>query len=235
MTTTCTIESRIGSSRLPGKALYPFYETTILGSVIDNARAARCVDRVIVCTSREARDEVIADHASDAGVEVFRGDEENVAGRISEALAGVRGVNVFLTGDNPAVTPDLIELAVEQFVATGADYLCSTHMKYCDWWTERPVLPKGLSVQVAAIPFFQSAVEDNVDPHYLQHSTMVMYGRQKPERRYVALKLPFSAEPRMALSYTIDTPAEYREMTQRWCDRPRTLSEVLCLELGNPA
>lgn len=227
MSAICTIESRIGSTRLPGKALYPFFDTTVLGSVIANARAARTVGRIIVCTSTEPRDQVIADHAARFEVEVFRGSEEDVAGRLAEALKDQTGPNVFLTGDNPVVTSDLIDMGVRQFFDTGADYLCSTHMKYCDWWTDRPVLPKGLSVQVADIAFFQDAVETNIEPHYRQHSTMVMYGRQKPQRRYRALVLPFDAEGWMPLSYTIDTPDEYREMGERWQARPLTLDEVL--------
>lgn len=227
MSAICTIESRIGSTRLPGKALYPFFDTTVLGSVIENASAARTVERVIVCTSTEPRDQVIADYAANSGVEVFRGSEENVAGRLAEALSGHGGPNVFLTGDNPVVTADLIDLGVRQFLATGADYLCSTHMKYCTWWTDRPVLPKGLSIQVADIAFFQEAVASNTDEHYLQHSTMVMYGKRKQGRQYRSLALPFTAEDWMPLSYTIDTPEEYREMGERWRTRPRTLDEVL--------
>jgi spore coat polysaccharide biosynthesis protein SpsF len=224
---TCTIESRISSTRLPGKALYPFYDTTILGSVIANARAARLVDRVIVCTSLNTRDEIIADYAAAAGVDVFRGDEDNVAGRIAEALADQQGANVFLTGDNPAVTSDLIDLGIEQFLSSGADYLCSTHMKYCDWWHEKPALPKGLSVQVSDTSFFRDAVIAGGDPHFLQHSTMVMYGHRRPGRKYMALTLPFSAKARMDFSYTIDTPSEYLNMIHRWPSRPMTLREVL--------
>lgn len=227
MAVTCTIESRIGSSRLPGKALFPFYETTVLGSVIANAKAARGIDRVIVCTTRDPRDDVIADYASLAGVDVFRGDEENVAGRLSAALAGFSGINIFLTGDNPLVTPDLIGLALEQFIRERPDYLCSTHMKYCDWWAEPPVLPKGLSVQLSDTAFFRQAVSANAEPHYLQHSTMVMYGKKLPGRTYGALALELDRPTDMAHSYTVDTAAEYLDLKSRWPERPIRLTDVL--------
>ena len=226
MTVTCTIESRIGSSRLPGKALFPFYETTVLGAVIANAQAAG-VDRVIVCTTAEPRDEVIARYATSQGAEVFRGDEENVAGRISGALAGLEGENVFLTGDNPLVTPDLIDLALAQFHQDGPDFLCSTHMKYCNWWTEPPVLPKGLSVQVASTSFFHDAVASNTHKEYLQHSTMVMYGERLSGRVYKALTLSLPGPVDMDRSYTIDTATEYIELSTAWPRRPHFLAEVL--------
>ena len=227
MTVTCTIESRIGSTRLPGKALYPFYETTVLGSVIANALAAREVERVIVCTSTAPHDAVIEDYARRAGAEVFRGDEDDVAGRIAAALQGAEGCNVFLTGDNPLVTPDLIDSAVEQFAEAPTDYLCSTHMKYCQWWTEPPVLPKGLSVQVAGTAFFIDSVARNTIESFRQHSTMVMYGNRLAGRRYRALRPPSVRVPDMSRSYTIDTAMEYLDLSRRWASRPRTLEETL--------
>lgn len=227
MIVTCTIESRLGSTRLPGKALYPFYDTTVLGAVIANAKATAGIDRVIVCTTLAPKDEVIADYAQSQGAEVFRGEEENVAGRIAVALAGIEGTNVFLTGDNPLVTPDLIGRALCQFDRERPDYLCSTHMKYCNWWTEPPVLPKGLSVQLSDIGFFQTAVADNTEPDYLQHSTMVMYGKKLPDRSYRALEIVLEEPTDMTRSYTIDTAVEYLELAHAWPRRPLTLGEVL--------
>lgn len=229
MTITCTIETRLSSARLPGKALYPFYETTILGAAIANARAIPGVDRIIVCTTIDPRDQVIAEYAVAHGAEAFCGDEENVAGRISSALTGVDGVNIFLTGDNPLVTPDLASQALRQFMRDRPDYLCSTHMKYCSWWTVPPVLPKGLSVQIADIAFFHEAYKGNTEPGYLKHSTMIMYGRNIGHRKYHALELTLPAPTDMTRSYSIDTAAEYLDLKARWPERPTTLGAVLQL------
>jgi hypothetical protein len=100
-------------------------------------------------------------------------------------------------------------------------------MKYCDWWTTPPVLPKGLSVQVAGIGFFHDAVARNEEPHFLGHSTMVMYGKQLPGRRYAALDLALEAVPDMSRSYTIDTAEEYLDLAHAWPQRPLTIGEVL--------
>lgn len=211
MTVTCTIEARMGSTRLPGKALYCLGGKPIVDYVIESARDSGVADRVILCTTTLEIDNLLAHAAERLGVECFRGPENDVAGRIAGATRENSRVNIFLTGDNPFVTPDLIAQCYRQFEENEADYLCTTHMKYSDWWHVRPSLPTGLSVQIARTSFFQEmerkfASDDNIR----QHSTMVMYKYKSDDIKYVAFEVSTRFADIGELGrFTIDTATDY--------------------------
>ncbi|MCR6672062.1 NTP transferase domain-containing protein [Devosia ginsengisoli] len=212
MTVTCTIEARLNSSRLPGKSMYALGGRPLISYAVEAARASGVVDRIILCTTDRTADEVLVRYGKAAGIDVFRGSESDVAGRVAAAVRDGSSTNIFLTGDNPFVTPDLIAEALRQFVITEADYFCTTHMKYCQWWDEPPVLPTGLSVQIAQTDFFleAEAATDANDP-IREHSTMVMYRNRFPGRKYQAFQLPADLDTQFDMDrrYTVDTPADF--------------------------
>lgn len=214
MTVTCTIEARLGSSRLPGKALYCLGGAPMISFPIRAALQSGVVDRVILCTTKQPLDDLLVQVGRDMNIGCFRGDEHDVARRVAAAVSSGSDANVFLTGDNPFVTPDLIADVVGQFARSNADYICTTHMKYSDWWNVEPPLPTGLSVQVARTEYFLEAerttpAEDTIR----QHSTMVMYHKPRPDRRLVAYEpaadLKALLHGAKLSRFTVDTPTDY--------------------------
>jgi spore coat polysaccharide biosynthesis protein SpsF len=118
------IMARMGSSRLPGKVLKEVAGRSLLALLVERARRARGVDEVIVATSVEPSDDIIASRAPAMGASVFRGSEEDAFDRL---LGAVEAHNldfvVRVTGDCPLIDPGTIE-AVGRMVQTGAyDYV----------------------------------------------------------------------------------------------------------------
>ncbi|RZK25035.1 MAG: spore coat protein, partial [Hymenobacter sp.] len=87
------IQARLGSSRLPGKSLLPLplaaqgAQNTLLGHVVGRARRASLVSEVVVATTSQPPDDPLAALATELGVKVFRGAEQDVLGRFAGALA----------------------------------------------------------------------------------------------------------------------------------------------------
>lgn len=192
--------------------MYALGGKPLISYAVEAARASGVVERIILCTTERPADDVLVHYGKNAGIEVFRGSEDDVAGRVAGALKEGSRINIFLTGDNPFVTPDLIELCVGQFKRARADYLCTTHMKYCQWWDVPPVLPTGLSVQIARTDFFlESEASTGLGDSIRQHSTMVMYRHRAPGRKYQAFALPTDLPKHFDVNtrYTIDTPEDF--------------------------
>ena len=116
------VQARLGSTRLPGKALLPVGDLPLLGHVLRQCRAARRADRVVLATTDLSEDDALAALARDTGSEVFRGSRDDVLGRFLGAAERARAdLVVRVTGDCPFVCPDLIDQAVEMAAREGAD------------------------------------------------------------------------------------------------------------------
>src|SRR5689334_14768525 len=109
MTVGAIVQARMGSTRLPGKALLDIEGMSMLTRVVDRVRRAQTIDRVIVATSTNTKDDRLAEHAREASVEVYRGSEEDVLDRYYHAARHHKlDVVVRITSDCPLLDPGLV-------------------------------------------------------------------------------------------------------------------------------
>lgn len=105
------IPARLGSTRLPGKCLADVGGRPLLHWVVENARKAATLDRIIVAGD----DERILDAARTCGVEAILTDPSHPSGtdRIAEAARGLDDdIVVNIQGDEPDVPLEAIDGAV---------------------------------------------------------------------------------------------------------------------------
>jgi spore coat polysaccharide biosynthesis protein SpsF (cytidylyltransferase family) len=117
------IQARMGSTRLPGKALADLGGRPILGRVVDRARLANSLAMVGVATTTDERDDPIAAFCAHEGVPCHRGPVDDVLRRYVEAAArwSIDPV-VRITGDCPFLCPDAIDALVPALVRARAEY-----------------------------------------------------------------------------------------------------------------
>lgn len=96
------IQVRMGSKRLPGKALAEIAGQPLLKRLCDRMRLCQRAEDVIVATSNEREDDAIFDSCRSWGFNVFRGPAQDLTTRFLHA-AKVYRLNAFVrvTGDNP--------------------------------------------------------------------------------------------------------------------------------------
>jgi spore coat polysaccharide biosynthesis protein SpsF len=139
------VQARMGSTRLPGKALLDIEGRSMLARVIERTRRARTIDRVIVATTTKAQDDPLAARARELAVEVYRGDEDDVLDRYYQAARHhALDVVVRITSDCPLLDPELVDRVVRPLLdpSSSVDYSANTlHRTY----------PRGLDIE--AVPF----------------------------------------------------------------------------------
>jgi spore coat polysaccharide biosynthesis protein SpsF len=180
VTVTAIIQARMGSTRLPGKTLMDLAGRPVVMHLVDRARAAQLIDRVIVATSTAATDDILEQALRAAGVLFFRGSQDDVLNRYAEATRALvpedewsSGAVVRLTADDPLKDPRVIDAAIAAFLQQPGrwDYVCNN---------QPPWLPEGQDTEVVAIPALLAADDASDDAYEREHATPYLY--RHPER-----------------------------------------------------
>ncbi len=191
------VQARMGSTRLPGKALLPLPlggATTVFEHVLRRAARAGTVHEVIAALPDTNADMELARLATAAGFGTLRGSEADVLGRFQAAAARFGYDHIVrLTADNPALDPVFIDAAVRAHLAAAADYTLTTG------------LPLGMNIEVISRTALESAHHAATAPFDREHVTP--YLRAHPTE-FRLLTLPL-AVPAAALRLTLDYPTDY--------------------------
>lgn len=115
--TVAIVPARLASTRLPGKALIEIAGKPMVCWVAERARAARNVDRVIVATDSQQ----IVDAVRSSDIEAMLTSVHHTSGtdRVAEVAATIpdAGIVVNVQGDEPLISPQTIERAVDAMAA----------------------------------------------------------------------------------------------------------------------
>ncbi|MBI5190041.1 MAG: glycosyltransferase family protein [Nitrospirae bacterium] len=171
MTVTAIIQARLGSTRLPGKTLIELEGVPLLGHLISRVRACRNVDGIVIATTVKQRDDRLEEYAKGLGIGCFRGDEDDVLDRFYGAAKefGIATI-VRVTPDCPMLDPDIVDMVVEEFLKSGADYATNTLP---------PTYPDGMDVEVLSFSALETAWKESSLRSEREHVTP--YIRNHPE------------------------------------------------------
>lgn len=210
------LQARYASSRLPGKALERIGQRTILEHCIRRLHAGRA-GQVVLATTVNAEDDALAALATRLGIEVLRGDVEDVLGRFV-AAAETFGLDpiVRATADNPAVDIDAAGRVIAALRASGADYV------------REDGLPVGAAVEGVTSAALSRASTDAHLAEDREHVTTFV--RRNPQAfTIVGVQAPALLR-RPDLRLTVDTPCDLayvRRLTQRIGRDMPTLREYI--------
>ena len=145
----CVIIARMGSSRLPGKMLLQIDKESLFKKLVQRVRASKSVGRVILAIPDGAIDDPLAEEGADCGCEIFRGDPDDVLGRVTAAAKffGCQSV-IKILGDNPLIDPDVIDACAEQFLLQKLDFVASATEEFRHLRPGRRLFPVGTRIQI---------------------------------------------------------------------------------------
>jgi len=161
------VQARMGSTRLPGKVMKPLAGRTLIEVLISRLRKAKALDEVLVATTTEKTDDVLAAHCKSKKIPVFRGSSEDVLKRYVDACRKYSAsVVVRITGDCPLADPQLVDSLIRSFAKQKIDYLSNTNP---------PSYPDGLDIEVFTFEALEKAADRASSGYQREHVTPYIY------------------------------------------------------------
>lgn len=200
MTTAIIVQARMTSTRLPGKVMMPLGGRPMLACLLERLRRVTLADKIIVATTTNATDDVIAEFCGEEGVSLHRGSEADVLSRYAEAVRKHDvDVVVRVTSDCPLLDPLLVDRIIgvyQQGQERRIDYVSNML---------EPTCPYGMAVEVFSRKALLEADAEASDPAEREHVTPFIYWR--PERYVLeAFKLDTDLS---SYRWTVDTPEDF--------------------------
>ncbi|PIE54738.1 MAG: spore coat protein [Dethiosulfovibrio peptidovorans] len=165
---------------------------------VERVERARCLDGLMIATSTDVSDDVLASLCEKNGVVCFRGSLNDVLDRFYRAAEGVHPDHVVrLTGDCPLIDPDVIDRVMELHVREDNEYTSNTIA---------PTYPDGLDVEVLRFSVLEEAWRYAELPSEREHVTSFVHTR--PER-FRCGSLLRDGEDLSSMRWTVDEPEDY--------------------------
>lgn len=192
------LQVRLGSTRLPGKALLPLAGRT----VVEHAMAAlgNVPAELYALLTEPDSAEALAPYARACGFELYIGPKDDVLARYAGACRVWKPDTVIrATGDNPLVSWELAREILRLHHERQADY-----SGFLD-------IPIGSGVEILRTEALFTAEREAVDPYEREHVSPFLYRR--PARFLINRPLPEARYRLPDARVTLDTPEDYARIT----------------------
>ena len=169
--TVAIIQTRMSSSRLPGKVLRLVGSQPMLARVAARASRASLVDEVMVATTTDPSDDPIASYCETAGIACFRGELYDVLDRYYQAArASGASVVVRLTADCPMIDPEEIDRTITHFHLTCADFTANRLPP-----PFKRTTAIGMDTEVVSFTALERAWQEAAEPFEREHVMPYLY------------------------------------------------------------
>jgi len=161
------IQARMSSTRLPGKVMEDISGKPMLWHVINRIRYSKLIDKIVVATSINKKDDIIENFCKENGIFYYRGDEEDVLKRYYET-AKIYNANkiVRITSDCPLIDPEIVDIVIKEHIKDKVDYTSNT--------IER-TFPRGLDTEVFNFETLKKTNELAKEKYQREHVTIFIY------------------------------------------------------------
>ena len=194
------IQARMGSTRLPKKALLKIQGRTLIEWIFYRLSFCKEIDTVVLSTSDTTENNVLVKHAEAIGLPYFRGSETDLILRhLGAGLKHGADAIVRITADCPLVDPAIVDKLVCVFKDSQDQFDLVTNVF-------PPTYPDGMDVEVIPMRTLERLDREVQDPRYREWLTVaIMENPQKFKIKNVKYKDDFSG-----LRLTVDYPEDLR-------------------------
>ncbi len=200
---TAVVQARMGSTRLPGKVLKKIMGIPMIELLLKRLSRSNRIGRIILATSDNPKDQVLADYVQSLGFSVFRGSELDVLARYFHAIQTLSPETetvIRITGDCPLVDPSVLDMLIERYEHSDAHYVSNINP---------PTYPDGLDIEVFSRSALEWAAGETVVPFNREHVTPYIResGRFKTEN--------FSNDEDLSgRRWTVDDPEDFHVVSR---------------------
>jgi len=172
MYTVAIVQARMGSSRLPGKTMADILGKPILWHLINRLRYSQLLDKIVIATTDNTKDETILELARKSGIDSYAGSEDDVLDRYYQAAKKYNAeVVVRITADCPLIDAHVVDKVINRFLEGDYDYATNILIR---------TYPDGLDVEVMSFSALEKAWREDRNPAWREHVTP--YIMRHPEK-----------------------------------------------------
>ena len=191
MEVAAVVQVRMGSTRLPGKAMMKVGGKPLLDILLTRLRGSSTLDGIVVCTTELPMDDVIEDFCDINGYECYRGSQDDVLNRYNETAERFNIEKIVrVTGDNPLTDIKAMDELIEIHRKGLADY------SHCRGF------PLGTATEVVNSAALRSIYHRNLEPYYKEHVTLFFHDHPLG---YKICSLDRTKDKREGIRLTVDT------------------------------
>lgn len=195
------VQARMGSTRLPGKVMQPIGKKPMIGLLLERLSKSKKIDQIILATSVDSRNDPLAAYVESIGYTSFRGSENHVLERYYQAAKGANADIVLrITGDCPVIDPELVDVVIENFLSSGADYGSNI---------SPPTFPDGLDTEIFSFEALATAYREAQTEREFEHVTPYLRENSKFKKYSLNNEEDFSNR-----RWTVDEPKDFEVITK---------------------
>lgn len=188
--TIAIIQARMSSTRLPGKILKEIQGKPMLELLIERLKQCKKLDKIVIATSDNKKDEATVALAKKINCPYFVGDENDVLDRFYQAAQKFQAdVIVRITGDCPLHDPELVDKVVNYYLENQDKYDYVSNV-------DPPTFPDGLDLWVFPVKTLERvwkeaelvSEREHVCPYIWKNPHLFRIGHYESETDYSQLR-----------------------------------------------
>lgn len=193
---TILLQARVGSTRLPGKAMKTILGKPMLHYTVETLKQSSAADRIVMVIPTNPKDDLLVDFAEKAGVRWFRGSEENVLERFYRASLQFKDDYYFrATGDNPIMDYGNPQRLLTALVKHKCDY------------TAEQGMPLGSVVEAFTFNALERCFKEATKEDDKEHVTLYIKKSGRFNVRFIGAPPEYNY-PKLRL--TVDYPEDFQ-------------------------
>ena len=228
MTVGIIVQTRTGSTRLPGKVMMKADDKLLMVDyVINQLKHSKLHDEIVIATTDLKQDDVIFDYVTNRNIPCFRGDEKNVLERHYQcAKKYAFSTIVRIPSDKPLIDPTIVDSVIEKFQSNSYDYISNFSVDVNDNDRFIPSYPSGTEVEIFSFTALETAWKNATSEHDKEHVTPYIYTNPEKFKIFTIKSEKNLSQFRWALDYENDLKL-IRIIISKIQKRPILMNDIL--------
>ena len=228
MTVGIIVQTRTGSTRLPGKVMMKADDKLLMVDyVINQLKHSKLHDEIVIATTDLKQDDVIFDYVTNRNIPCFRGDEKNVLERHYQcAKKYAFSTIVRIPSDKPLIDPTIVDSVIEKFQSNSYDYISNFSVDVNDDDRLISSYPSGTEVEIFSFAALETAWKNATSEHDKEHVTPYIYTQPEKFKIFTLKSEKNLSQFRWALDYENDLKL-IRSIISKITKRPILMNDIL--------
>ena len=151
------------STRLPGKVMFEICGKTILQIMIDRMKFSKKLDKIVIATSTNKKDDLIENYCMGNDIECYRGSENNLLSRYKKICDILEvGIIAKFGADCPLIDPIVIDKVIDVYLNNNFDYVSN-------YGPPPRTYPEGMTLDVYSYKILSEAFNESQRPSEKEH------------------------------------------------------------------